>query len=93
MKPDSVPPVTRTEPALNVVDGSLSVKVTTAVSPTPTRVLFEVIATVGAMVSMVITGASADATLGLLTASENERAATLTVPGVVDPGSGVKTAE
>jgi hypothetical protein len=76
-----------------VVEGSLSVNVSVAVSPIPSRVLLDVITTEGATVSVTIGGASDPAALGLFAASKNFFAATEMVPGTVEPVSGVKTAE
>ena len=91
-KPESVPPATTTSAAVKLVDVSLSVNVIVAVCPALSDDALDVIAIVGATVSITIGVESEPAAFGLPVALVNASAATEIVPGVVDPAVGVKVA-
>ena len=74
------------------VEASESVKVMVAVSPILRAALLVAIATVGAMVSMVIVGESDPAMLPLPAASKNALLAVVIDPVVVEPAFGAKMA-
>jgi len=84
--------VTVTSLAVKVVEGLLSVKLITAVSPALRAALPDAIVMPGTTVSIVSRGARLPAVFGLFTASKNIRSATATVPGRVEPAKGVKVA-
>ena len=90
--PESMPPVTETPEAVKFVDASLSVNVIVAVWPARSETALEVIAIVGATVSIRIGVESEPAALGVPAALVNAPSATETVPGVVEPGVGVNVA-
>ena len=89
----SVPPVTTTSAAVNVVDGSLRVNVSVAVRSDRSTGRLVAIATEGTAVSMASAGETAPAELGLPAASVNAPAATPIVPLPVKAAAGVKRAE
>ena len=87
-----MPPVTVTSLAVKLVEGLLSAKLITAVSPALSAALFDVIAMPGTTVSITSGGTRLPAVLGLFTESKNIRAATATLPGTVEPANGVNVA-
>ena len=93
VNPDSAPPDTSTSATVNVVEGSLRVKVIVAVWPDRRAGMLDAIVMVGETVSMEIDGEIAPAVLSFPAASLNVAAATETVPGVVESAAGVKIAE
>ena len=92
-KPESVPPATAISAAVKLVDVSLSVNVIVAVCPALSDDALDVIAIVGATVSIAMAGESEPAALGLPAASVNAPAATETVPAAVESVVGVNVAE
>jgi hypothetical protein len=93
MNPERVPPVTVTSANEKLVVGSLRVKEIVAVSPALRVALLEVIAMVGATVSITIWLVSDPAVLLLPAASVKAFAATETLPAAVEFALGVKVAE
>ena len=89
----TVPSIKVRSSTVNVVEGSLSVKVIVAVSPAFKAVLSLVIATVGRTESMVMGVARLPAVLSLPTESVKTPAATETEQGVMELVVGVNTAE
>ena len=94
-KLDSVPPVTVTSEATKLVDASLRVKVSVAVSPAMRLDLLLVTAIVGIRVStakVTVLFASAPSALALPAASVNTPLATLTTPFALLLAVGVNSA-
>ena len=91
-KLESVPPATVTSSTVKSAADSLSVNVSTAVSPAFRMVRLVAIATVGIFVSIVKAGVSRPDRLALPEVSRNFPAATVTVPTPLKPAVGVNFA-
>ena len=93
VNPEMMPPVTVTSPTVKVVDGSLSVNDSVAVSPRLIADVLVVIEIVGAIVSIAMGADRAPARFPLPTSSAKVEAATVIKPGAVVIDVGVNRVE